>query len=200
MAVRVRRLLTLIAVLALAAVLAPLGIASLAPAMRPLVPTLYVVYTMNCTFSIVDDFGKPVTSIAPGYLPGRGQHADHVQARPARAASASTTSRRTTSPGCKGWVQFQLTGPGVNLFTTLDCGCDAFLLLPAADLQGRLDLHRTDLNQPRSHRTTLHDTGNRVAHVPKSPYANDLGQGHIQQDLVGVGVAERGARARSTAP
>ena len=32
----------------------------------PALPTLYVNYTMNCTFSIVDDAGRPVTTIAPG--------------------------------------------------------------------------------------------------------------------------------------
>ena len=44
--------------------------------------------------------------------------------------------------GCRGWVQFQLTGPGVNLATTLDAGCEQQLPATRGDLQGRRDLQR----------------------------------------------------------
>ena len=66
MAVRVRRALTLTAVVAAAAVLAPLGSASRHAGGAPALPTLYVQYTMNCTFGIFDDAGRPVNTIAPG--------------------------------------------------------------------------------------------------------------------------------------
>src|SRR5262245_40429075 len=87
---------------------------------------------MNCTFSIFDDNDRRVTSIAPGMyqievstptmfklvVPG-GPGVDYI------APNDYT--------GCKGWVQFQLSGPGVDLFTTLDFGCTAFQLLSAED-------------------------------------------------------------------
>ena len=66
MAARVRRALTLTAALLAAAVLVPVSSAGRRDNGAPALPTLYVVYTLNCTFSIVDDRGNPVTSIAPG--------------------------------------------------------------------------------------------------------------------------------------
>src|SRR3954453_13247090 len=66
MAARVRRALTLTAALLAAAVLVPVSSAGRRDNGAPALPTLYVVYTLNCTFSIVDDRGKPGTSIAPG--------------------------------------------------------------------------------------------------------------------------------------
>ena len=61
-----RRLWIGAALLAAAAVFVPAVGATSRDAAPPATPTLYVNYTMNCTFSIVDDSGKPVTAIAPG--------------------------------------------------------------------------------------------------------------------------------------
>src|SRR5215510_2422790 len=67
MAVRVRRFSIVIAVLALAATFAsPSFSGSRDTNPPPAMPTIYVVYAMNCTFTLVDDFGKRVTSIPPG--------------------------------------------------------------------------------------------------------------------------------------
>ena len=67
MAVRVRRFSILIAVLALAATFASPSFSGSRDNDPPAaMPTLYVVYTMDCTFSIVDDYGKHVNSIPPG--------------------------------------------------------------------------------------------------------------------------------------
>ena len=147
MAVRVRRALTLSAALLAAAVLVPVSSASRRDNGAPALPTLYVVYTINCTFTIVDDRGNPVTSIAPGnyqievstpimfklVVPG-GPTVDKIAPDDFR--------------GCKGWVQFQLTGPGVNVFTTLDSGCDAFLILPEQTFRPNATYTAQDLNQP----------------------------------------------------
>jgi hypothetical protein len=35
-------------------------------ASRAAFPTMYVNYTMQCTFTITDDSGKPITTIPPG--------------------------------------------------------------------------------------------------------------------------------------
>src|SRR5262249_59441274 len=102
-----------------AAVFVPVVSASSRDAAPSTTPTLYVNYTMNCTFSIVNDSGQPVTQIPPGtyqvmvttpimfklVVPG-GPGVDNM-------APGDMT-------GCHGWVQFSLTGPNVNLSTTLD--------------------------------------------------------------------------------
>jgi hypothetical protein len=76
------------------------------------VQTLYVNYTMNCTFTITDGAAGPVTSLAPGtYL---------VEVNtPVVFGGVDGGSDMTA---CNGYVQFQLTGPGVDLSTTLDDG------------------------------------------------------------------------------
>ncbi len=192
MALRVRPvsiLLAIAAVLAVAAVLVPAGNAGLRADAPPAFPTLYVVYTMNCTFTIQDDNGKRVSSIAPGtyqvevttpimfklVVPG-GEAVD----RPA----ANDFS------GCKGWVQFQLTGPGVDIFTTLDSGCDAFLLLPAQTFKANATYTAQDLNQPSVTHTalTVQDAGTPL--VPNSPYTATSGKGTTFADLVGSKVVK----------
>ena len=112
------------------------------PATQLRLPTLYVDYTMNCTFSIVDDSGKPVTSIAPGTY--QVDVSTPIMFKLAVPGGPGVDRRPRTSTdftGCKGWVQFQLSGPGVSLFTTLDVGCGSSIVLPAGDVQGELDLH-----------------------------------------------------------
>src|SRR5579859_3223939 len=106
-----RRLTSLIAALASVTTLAAAG----PPGSRAaLLPTLYVNYTVGCTFTITNDAGAPVTSIAPGtyqlliITPG-----------PFGAADPSGSTDFTS---CKGFVQFQLSGPGESLSTTLEYG------------------------------------------------------------------------------
>src|SRR6059058_1475882 len=122
MAVRGRRALLLTAALMVAAaVLAALGNAGTRAGGAPALPTLYVQYTMNCTFAIFDDAGKPVTSIPPGsYQLEVSTPIMFKLVRPGGVTVDNIAPNDFT--GCKGWVQFQLSGPGVNLFTTLDSG------------------------------------------------------------------------------
>jgi hypothetical protein len=186
MAARARRILILTAtLLVIGSVLAPSSFAARRDAgPPPAYPTLYVVYAMNCTFHVEDDFGRTVTSIAPGTYqvevstpimfklvrPG-GPGVDHI------AADDFT--------GCKGWVQFQLTGPGVDLFTTLDSGCDAFLLLPVQTFRAGATYTLQDLNQPAVTRTQLTVQSQGNAPTPSNPYGTTSGEGHTIGDLVG---------------
>src|SRR6516225_913682 len=55
-----------VASFAAALALAALMVAGGSPANNPQLPTIYVMYAMNCTFQIVNDQGQPITSIAPG--------------------------------------------------------------------------------------------------------------------------------------
>ena len=62
MGVRLRFMSFLAAVIATAVVVVPGAVAgSRDTGQQAAFPTIYVVYTMNCTFSIVDDSGRAVT-------------------------------------------------------------------------------------------------------------------------------------------
>ncbi len=190
MAARVRHVSILIAALAVAAVIVPAGTAGLRADAPSAFPTLYVVYTMNCTFTFQDDSGKKLTSIAPGtyqvmvstpvmfklVVPG-GEEVD-------RPAANDFT-------GCKGWVQFQLTGPGVDLFTTLDTGCDAYLLLPPHTFKEGATYTAQDLNQPSVTRTALTVLTSGTPDAPKSPYSATTGKGETSFDLIGSNIPKK---------
>ena len=113
MDLRVHRPSTLLAVVAVAAALVPAGSASPQAGLQ-LSPTLYVQYSMNCTFTIHDDNGVLVSSIAPG--------AYQVQITSPVAFAGVDLSGISDFTACKGFVQFQLTGPGVRVSTTLQDG------------------------------------------------------------------------------
>jgi hypothetical protein len=86
--------------------------------------------------------------------------------------------------GCGGWVQFQLSGPGVSVFTTLDTGCVSADLLPEQTFKAGSTYTAVDLNQPSVARQTLTvTTGTPVAGA--SPYDNGVGPGESQQQLIG---------------
>jgi hypothetical protein len=185
MAVGVRRALTLAALLAFAAVLAPLGSAGTRSSHASSLPTLYVQYTMNCTFSIVDDNGRPVTTIAPGnYQLEVSTPVMFKLVRPGGVTSDEIAPNDFT--GCKGWVQFQLTGPGVNVFTTLDSGCDAYLIIPEQTFKPSSTYTATDLNQPSVAHATFSTAASGTPTAPtKSAYGTTSGKGTSQQDIVG---------------
>jgi hypothetical protein len=109
----------LIALVAAVLVGAPSGGAAL--------PTLYVHYAMNCTFTIVGDGGAPVTSIAPGAY-------QVLVTSPEPFAAPDLSGQTDPTVACGGFLRFRLTGPGVSLFTTLEDG-DASSDLLAATFQ-----------------------------------------------------------------
>jgi hypothetical protein len=186
MAARVRRLSILLAAIGAAAFLAPLANAGARQAGLPAYPTLYVKYTMNCTFTIHNDDGARVTSIPPGIYQvevstpimfklvfGGGEGVDHL-------VPGDMT-------GCRGWVQFQLTGPGVDLFTTLDAGCYAFGLFPAREFRPGTYVFQ-DLNQAAATRTALTVQASGTPSAPVSPYGPTSGKGEVSKDLVGSAI------------
>jgi hypothetical protein len=142
-------------------------------------PTLYFMYSMNCTISIVDDSGKPVTSIAPG--------AYQVDIRTPIPFATLPDPPSASSPdmtACKGIPQFQLTGPGINLFTTMSAGCVEDMLLTET-FQPNATYVAEDLNQP----TIAHASFTTLASgTPKRPvvtYGGGKGQGQVSTDIVG---------------
>ena len=102
MPARIRRFATLTAVVAaLGALLVSTGSAGLRTA-HAAAPSIYFLYSMNCTFTIQDDSGKTITSIAPGNYqvdvrtplafgtmpnPGPGTDIDRLPGRPAVPAA-----------------------------------------------------------------------------------------------------------------
>jgi hypothetical protein len=137
-----RRLSMLIAVLGLFACTVAFVPAAASGASEPQYPTIYVQYTLNCTFTIVDDTGKTVTAIPPGTY-------EVDVSTPIMFKLVNTQNLAPSDfTGCKGWVQFQLSGPGVNLTTTLTTGCDANDLLPVATFQPNSTYTAVDNNQP----------------------------------------------------
>jgi hypothetical protein len=189
MSVRVRLSSTLIVALAVAAFVVSAGNAGSRASGQPALPTLYVNYTMNCTFSIADDLGRPVTQIAPGTY-----QVEVITPIMFKLAVPGGPGVDNIAPndftGCKGWVQFQLTGPGVNLSTTLESGCDAFLVLPAQTFKPGATYNAQDLNQPSvAHASfTVATSGTPV--VPKSPYTATSGKGTTQAELAGSGAVQ----------
>jgi hypothetical protein len=187
MVVLVRRFATLAAVVAAAVVLVPVGNAKLGD--NPVVlPTLYVDYAMNCTFAIFDDNHKRITSIAPGTY--QIQVSTPIMFKLAVPGGPDDPHLAPNDfTGCRGWVQFQLTGPGINLFSTLDSGCDAFLLLPAQSFKANATYTFQDLNQPAVTRTSLSVLDSGTPPVPSSPFSATTGKGTTISDLVGSAVA-----------
>ena len=79
--------------------------------------------------------------------------------------------------GCRGWVQFQMTGPGVNLSTTLDTGCDSNYLLPETTFKAGQTYNAVDLNQPSVAHDSLTVLQNGQLPAPPSPYGDRYRQG-----------------------
>jgi hypothetical protein len=139
-------------------------------------PTLYFNYTMNCTFSVVDDSGNPVTSVAPG------QYQIDVRTPVPFGTIPKNFSDMTA---CKGMPQFQLTGPGVNISTTLTAGCESDESYPAT-LQPSATYVAVDLNQPTVARASFTTLASGTPQKITSPYTNtNLGKGTPNQSIVG---------------
>ena len=175
MAVRVRRFSTLTAVLAATAVLMP-PLAGSAGARAGVLPTLYVNYTMNCTFKITDDSGKSVSSIAPG--------AYQVYVSTPAIFGAVDLSGIFDMTACKSFVQFRLTGPGVSLDTTLQDGDEDKEILQAT-FQPSGAYTAQDLNQASVTRTSFTTTATGSPTAPAGSSSSGSTKGSTQGSLVG---------------
>jgi len=158
----IRRLIGSSLLVAVAAVGLSAGSSFARPtATQAVFPTLYVAYTMRCTFSITDDNGKPVSSIAPGTY--------QVNITSPEVFSLPDLSGIFDMTACKGFAQFQLTGPGVSLFTTLQDGDEDKEILKAAFLPSSTYI-AVDLNQPTVARATFStSSAGNVALSPAGP-------------------------------
>jgi hypothetical protein len=189
MAVRVRRASIVIALLVATGVLfAPVANAATRQAPATL-PTIYVKYTMDCTFSIFDDDGRRVTSIPPGTY--QVEVSTPIMFKLVRPGGVEVDNIAPDDyTGCKGWVQFHLTGPGVDLFTTLDTGCDAFLVLPAQNFRAGSTYTAQDLTRPALTRTVFSVEAAGGPKAPSTVYNNVTGPGQTFAEQIGSEVAK----------
>jgi hypothetical protein len=170
----VPRFWKLISVLALAGVLVPA-----AGSRRSALPTLYVDYTMNCTFTISDDSGRRVSSIPPGTY--------QVQIMTPVAFGAVDLTGIHDMTACQSFVQFQLSGPGVNLSSTLGDGDSAFWLYTEM-LQPSATYTAVDNNQPSVARVVFSTASSGSASVSggtSTTSSSTSTKGSTQQSLVG---------------
>jgi hypothetical protein len=157
MAVGLRRVSALLGVLAAAAVLVSAGSAG-SRANAPS-PSLYFMYAMNCTFTIQNDAGQVVTSIPPG------NYQVDVRTPLAFGTVPLQVEGITDMTACKGFPQFQLTGPGVNLSTTMTAGCSAELTF-GETFQPNATYVAQDNNQPSVTRTVFTTTASGAPTAP----------------------------------
>jgi hypothetical protein len=140
-------------------------------------PTLYVRYATNCTFSISDDSGRSVTQIAPGSY--------QVFVTTPVVFAGVDLSGVFDMTACKGYVQFQLTGPGVNISTTLQDG-DEDKDLERATFQPGSTYVALDNNQPGVTRTTFTTAVSGSATGPSGTSSSSVSAGgSTQKALVG---------------
>src|SRR5262249_7343404 len=177
---RLRRMMRRAVSSAAALVLASTMVAGGTPANNPSLPTIYVMYAMNCTFQIVNDQGNPITSIAPGTY--------QVDVRTPLAFGTVPLANMgvTDMTACKGFPQFQLTGPGVSLFTTMTAGCEADNTFPET-FQPNATYVATDQSQPGVARGTFTTLASGTPSAPATPGTPWGGKTQSSQDLVGSG-------------
>jgi hypothetical protein len=144
-------------------------------------PTLRVDYTMGCTFSIEDDAGRRVTSVAPGTY--------QVQVVTPVPFAQIDLSGIDDFTACKSFVQFQLSGPGVSLFTTLLDGDDDDDVLTAT-FQPSASYVAQDLNRAAATRTVVTTTATGSPTAPPSPYGtgNVGAKPTVSKDIVGSAI------------
>ena len=129
-------------------------------------PSLYVNYALNCTFKITTDSGSPVTSIAPGGY--------QLQIMTPQVFADIDLSGIFDMTACKSYVQFQLTGPGVNVTTTLQDGDEDYGVFTVNFLPGSTYV-AVDNNQPSVATTTFTTLSSGSPITPTSPVTSTTG-------------------------
>jgi hypothetical protein len=148
-------------------------------------PTLYVRYAMNCTFTITNDAGAQVTQIAPG------EYQLFISTPvPFGLIDLSGISDMTA---CKGFALFSITGPGVNVETNLEFGDnETDNSLQPKFLPGSTYVAQ-DGNQPTVTRKVFTTTASGLptpvsSSSSSTSSSSSSGKGAVQKQLVGSAV------------
>ncbi len=186
-----RAFLSLVAVVVATVVLVPAGSSRIAVPPK-IFPTVYFVYTNDCTFTMQNDAGNVITSLAPG------QYTVDVRTPEAFGAVPLTSLGASGLQYCKGLAQFQLTGPGINLQTSVFGGCLTDETYTET-FQPSTTYTAQDLNQPSVTHTSFNTLS---AAFTVSPTTVSLGSGNgtTDTDIVGSGVAIKGTLAAMLSP
>jgi hypothetical protein len=172
-----RRFFTLLVVaLAFAAMVVTTGGASTRATVNP---TIYFLYSMNCTFVIQDDSGKQISSIPPGHY--QVDVRTPLQFGTVPPPPGSSPNDMTA---CRGAPQFQLTGPGVDLFTNMTAGCEADKVFPET-FQPSSTYVAQDLNQPSVAHGSFTTTATGSSSDVSANYGGGKGHAELGQDIVG---------------
>jgi hypothetical protein len=138
-----------------------LAAACTAGASAAVLPTLYVDYSTNCTFTILDDSGRQISQIAPGTY-----QVQLNEPQPLIANGSPTPS----GPACNGLAAFQLTGPGVTLTTSIDNGDGVNLFTET--FQAGATYTAVDNNQPTVARVVFSTLAAGAPSTPPVPYSS----------------------------
>ncbi|HEY3921702.1 MAG TPA: hypothetical protein VGL76_06260 [Gaiellaceae bacterium] len=110
-----------------------------AGAAKAVLPSIYVNYnSANCTFAVTNDASTSIGSPAPG---------EYQLVISTHDPYGLLTTGSGTLQYCGGYVQFQMTGPGVSISTTLDYG-DATQEIDQVTLQASGAYTMLDNNNP----------------------------------------------------
>ena len=183
---RARPLSTLAAALVCAAVLSGTSGARTSASANP---QLNVAYTMNCTFTITNAAnGQVVTSIAPGSY----QIEVTTPIVFAEVDLSGDLGNPNDMTACRSFVQFQLTGPGVNLSTDLQEGDENAGFLQAT-FQPSSTYTAVDNNQPGVAHVTFSTTAGGTPLASANPEGKGLGAsaGSQSQDIVGSAIQDK---------
>jgi hypothetical protein len=128
-----------------------------APGAQAAFPSLYVSYkTEDCTFRLTNDAGSNVTTVAPGTY-------QIVITTPDPYGVFGQTEGLAA---CKGFIQFRLSGPGVNVYTTLDYGDGTSEIYPATFQPGATYALQDDNNIAGTRRSITVSTSGSATPAP----------------------------------
>jgi hypothetical protein len=134
---------------------------------------------MDCTFTVVDDSGRTISSIAPG---------NYVVDVRTPIAFGTIPRNYSDMTACRGMPQFQLTGPGVNLTTTLTAGCEADFVT-TLNFQPGSTYVAQDLNQPAVARASFTVLTSGTPGTVNASYGSASGgKGSTNDSIVGSGL------------
>jgi hypothetical protein len=165
------------------------AIAGLHGAQAAGLPSLYVDYREDCTFRVTNDAGATVTQVAPTTY-------QVVVATPAPFAGIFTPGANDLI-GCKGNVSFRLTGPGVNVFTTLDGGDGAYEVYGVTFQTGASYTMQDDTNVSGTRRTLVAVPSTPVASGPSTSTPSSSGTKKNTPAVEHVDTTLRGSLAGS---
>src|SRR4051812_383364 len=142
-------------------------------------PTLYFLYSMNCTFVIQDDSGRQVTAIPPGKYQVDVRTPVNFGIVP-----ISPDAPKSDMTACRGVPQFQLQGPGIDLFTNMTAGCEAEKVFPET-FQPNATYVAQDLNQPSVAHGSFTTLATGSSSAVTVTYGGGKGHAETGTDIVG---------------